>query len=304
MKKRHHFIPQFYLGGFTDQNNPNHIYRYTKNRSKLISLSIKDACVQSHYYAFTMIDGKKDSEKVENYFQIIEFETSKILKKIAIRIELNFEERTILSHFIAFQLTRVPAFRNWILENKANHIKQVIQLAASNKESFDTTLNNVFEKKEKEINSEKLREFCLNGNYDIEYSEETSLQFMVTLAMDVAKIIYKMNWGFINSPNGSYFLTSDNPVFLADPSRNLNSLFCIGLIDRNVELTLPLTKEICFIGTWQNNIIGHFNYPSFDYIWEINRRTIISAQKYIFSPFKHDLINEIINNPTEKVNII
>lgn len=304
MKTRHHYIPQFYLRGFADPKLPNHIWRYSKDSSEPISISIKDACVQSHYYSFTMPDGDRNSEMAENIFQSIEDDAAIIIRKIESRKELSADERAYFSHFIAFQLTRVPAFRNWILESKANLMKRVMQVSASYKESFEAMVKNVSDKEGIEIIPENFREFCLDGNYDIEYPEETSLQFVFQLALDVAKIIYDMNWGFIHSPSGAYFLTSDNPVFLADPSRNSDFPFGIGLIDRNVEFTLPLTKEICFIGSWQNNVIGHCNFPHRGFIWEINRRTIISATKYIFSPYKHNLIKEVINNPTEKVKII
>ena len=289
MKTRHHYIPQFYLKGFSDPNQQNHIWRYSKDNSEQISISIKDACVQSHYYSFTMTDGERNSEMAENFFQSIEDDAANILRKIKSRSDLSTDERAYFSNFIAFQLTRVPAFRNWILESKAYLMKRVMQFSAAYKESFEIMVKNVCEKEGIEIIPDKVREFCLGGNYDIEYPEESSLQFVLKLALDVAKIIYNMNWGFIHSPAGAYFITSDNPVFLADLLQNPDSPFGVGLLDRDIELTLPLTKEICFLGSWQNSIIGHFNFPHAGYIWEINRRTIISASKYIFSPYKNDL---------------
>ncbi len=304
MKTRHHYIPQFYLKGFSDPNLQNHIWRNSKDNSEQISISIKDACVQSHYYSFTMPDGSRDSDMTENFFQSIEEDAANIIRKIELRTVLNQDERAYFSHFIAFQLTRVPAFRNWILETNANLMKRVMKFSASYKESFDIIVKNVCEREGVEIIPENFRKFCLNGNCNVEYPEETSLQFVLKLALDVAKIVYNMNWGFIHSPSSAYFLTSDNPVFLADPSRNSDSPFGIGLIDRNVELTLPLTKEICFIGSWQGNVVGYVNFPHSRFIWEINRRTIISATKYIFSPYKHELINQIITNPQNRVNII
>lgn len=304
MKTRHHYIPQFYLRGFADPSNTNHILRYTKDKTELISLSIKDACVQSHYYSFTMPDGSRESEMAENFFQSIEDDAARIVRKIESRTELTQDESAYFSHFIAFQLTRVPAFRNWILKSKASLMKRVMQFSASYKESFDTMVKNVCEREGVEIVPDNFREFCLNGNYDVEYPEETSLQFILKLALDIAKIVYDMNWGFVHTPSGSYFLTSDNPVSLADSSRNSDFPFGIGLTDTNVELTFPLTKEICFLGSWQNNIIGHVKFPHRGFIWEINRRTIISATKYIFTPFRNEIINQIISNPQERENIM
>ena len=40
-----------------------------------------------------------------------------------------------------------------------------------------------------------------------------------------------------------------------------------GLLNKNIELTLPLTKEICFIGSWQGNVVGYVNFPHRGFIW-------------------------------------
>ena len=46
---------------------------------------------------------------------------------------------------------------------------------------------------------------------------------------------------------------SDNPVFYCDPQHRPGFLQGVGLANKTIEVTFPLTRTICALGTWQES---------------------------------------------------
>ena len=65
-KKRHHYVPQFYLNGFIDLNNPPFIWVYDKQENKVFKVKAENIAYEKHYYTFDLPDGGKDTESFEN----------------------------------------------------------------------------------------------------------------------------------------------------------------------------------------------------------------------------------------------
>lgn len=96
-KKRHHYIPEFYLEGFTDIDDMLCIWIYEKGKDKSIKTNTKNAAVRRHFYTFTTIDGNKDSETFEDALAWIEGEAGSVFKKIKKQYPLSDHEMRIFS---------------------------------------------------------------------------------------------------------------------------------------------------------------------------------------------------------------
>jgi hypothetical protein len=59
-KRRHHYLPEFYLKGFVDSNREPYLWIYEKGNMEIRNASPKDAAVLSDYYSFTNPKGEKD----------------------------------------------------------------------------------------------------------------------------------------------------------------------------------------------------------------------------------------------------
>jgi hypothetical protein len=138
-KKRHHFLPVFYLQGFTEPDSKR-LWIYEKgNPIVRLSTPENEGC-QKFYHAFITHEGNRDTDTIENYFEKIETETGKLLIKIHRREILAEQDRKYLALFVSFMRTRTPLFRNDIEKMAAEHIKHVgLDSAKRNfKESLDT----------------------------------------------------------------------------------------------------------------------------------------------------------------------
>jgi hypothetical protein len=68
-KKRHHYIPRFYLEGFVDPLNKPYIWVYEKGNPNIIKATAENVAVRKHYYSFVTAGGNEDS--FEDIFGIV-----------------------------------------------------------------------------------------------------------------------------------------------------------------------------------------------------------------------------------------
>lgn len=283
---RHHFVPQFYLQGFVDAQNPPFMWIYRKDGGPIIKSSVKDTAVHSHYYSFKTKSGKRDSQSMEKFFSEIEGNTAAVFKKILNKEELDNDQRSIFSAFLAFTFTRVPNYRENMIDKPTGELMKKMQIMmASHKEHFETHIRNYEAKTGNKIDIpiEEMRQYILKGNYDIKVGNpEYSLGFTLRTAEELAAIFHQMKWAFFETSDDLYFLSSDNPLYYIDPTYKPGSFYGVGLLNKNIEVTFPISKSLMFLGTWE----GPDGYlPATDKIRDmLNRRTIISAKDFVFAP--------------------
>lgn len=278
-----------------DSQNPPFVWVYKKDDGAIIKSSVKDTAVHRHYYSFKTQSGTRDSQTLEKRFSEIEGSTAKIFKKIVDQQSLSNEERSLFAFFLALILTRVPNFRDNIENATAQLMKRMSIIMASHKDHFETHIKN-FERKtgEKiEMPVEELRQYILKGEYDVKVGNpDYSLSFMFENAKEIAPIFYEMRWAFFETTNNQYFLTSDNPLYYTDPTYKPGSFYGVGLLNKKIEVTFPVSKNLMFLATWE----GPEGYLSSNQkIRDIfNRRTIISAQNFVFAPENSTALSTLV----------
>lgn len=305
---RHHFIPQFYLQGFVDPKNSPYVWVYRKDDGAIIKSSVKDTAVHRHYYSFTTKTGIRDSQTLEKWFSEIEASVAKIYRKILRKKPLNNEERSRFATFLALTLTRVPNYReNMIDKPTAQLMKRMQIIMASHKQHFETHIKK-FEKDTGEkisVPIEQLREYILKGDYDVKVGNpDYSLSFMFSSAKEVAPIFHRMRWAFLETTDDEYFLTSDNPLYYLDPSYKPGSFYGVGLMNKNLEVTFPLSRNLALLATWEG--LTGYHQANSSIRKTLNSRTIISAQNFVFAPDKSSKLSELVQkykNSSPKIKV-
>lgn len=289
-KKRHHYVPAFYLNGFATSSNNIAVYEKGNNEFKVIST--RDTAVIKNYYSFPAGEGI-DSDTIENFFAELENKAAPVLRKIHQRDTLSDEDRAWFANFIAASMLRVPNYRQMIEDTHAENVKRITMMMASDKEAWEKS----YEKFEEatgtkiDIPIEELRQFAMDGSrYDVKSSPEYSLRIIQHIPK-IGNLFYKMNWTYLESHPDCKFITSDNPVHYDDPTRDPSQFWGVGLINRNIEVIFPLSKEIGLLATWVK-LESTYQKVSKTIVKTANRRTIISAEKYVFAHFKSESLNK------------
>lgn len=295
-KQRHHFIPRFYLEGFVDPHNKPYVWTYEKGNIDIIKASPADIAVQKHYYSFTTEEGSKDSESFEDLFATIESNVAPLVSKLEQQKGLGEDEKKLFSYFLAFMMTRVPNFRNDIEESNSDVVKRIAMWMAGDSKCFEAMIEN-YEKDTGEdigIPINELREFVLDDSrYSIKTNPEFSLFIILELSKSFARVFYKMNWLFLMATDENKFLTSDNPLYYFDPTYDPKSPFGVGLINKNIQVTIPISNRLAILAGWNFKKDNYFKANGL-LVRGINKRTIISALRYVYASEKSDTLNKLV----------
>ena len=293
-KKRHHYIPRFYLDGFVDPHNKPYIWVYEKGNPKIVKATTKNIAVQKDYYSFTTPEGNRDSETFENLLAEIEGRVSRIFRKIRNQENLNHEERWFFSLFLAFSMARVPNFRENLEEMLGETMKKINMILASDPRNFEAMIESFQRKTGKEIGMpvEELRKFMLEGEYNFRATPQFSLGMAAIMARNSTPIFFEMKWTFLEATGDYKFVTSDNPLSYFDPMHDPKSFFGVGLLNENVEVTFPISKDLMFLGM-RKNFEGDKRLSNKS-VKEMNRRTVISALRFVFASQYSDGLNRLV----------
>jgi len=294
IKKRHHYIPKFYLEGFIEAHHRPYLWVYEKGNARIIKATPADIAVEKHYFSFFTLSGEKDSDTLENAMAEIERDSAPVFKKIVQEQSLSKKDRAYFATFLTFMMVRVPNFRKNI-ENAAGELmKRVAIVCASNREGFEAMMKR-FEKdtgKKIDMPVEQVRKSILNGKYDIKADPQFSLAIALSNVRELTNIFFRMKWAFIKATEEYEFLTGDNPLFYCDPTRDRNSLYGVGLLNKNVEVTFPISKDLALFASWKGKEV--YIQAKNKMVKDINRRTVLAALRFVFSSERSDGINKLV----------
>jgi hypothetical protein len=294
-KKRHHYIPRFYLGWFTDPSYEGNIWVYDKETGSIFNATPANIGCEKHFHTFVNGLGEKDTETIETLYQMVESPAGALFKKIHAGETLDSEDKAVLAMFATTMMVRVPNFRNNIELAYAKHIELFSKFQASNKEAFESSYRRFLEATgtPDDMPIEELRQFILDGEYTLSVDPQVSLAFSVKSIQEIFGIFYQMNWVFVKATDYK-FINCDNPLFYFDPAHNLDSFYGVGLINKNLEVTLPLSRNLCAVGGWKLETDCLTIQGKSEMVKAINRRTAASAQRYVYSSENSEPLNRMI----------
>ncbi len=297
-KVRHHFVPAFYLRGFTDSEHDNLLWVYSKGSDKIFYEKPENVGFKKHYHTFEKPDGTKDTNTIEDYFcHVWEGPTAKIIESIKAGTFPVGDDRQFLASFLGLSFTRSPNHRANV-ERAIVHLRRTIaQFSAADPGRFAQTLrsyeHNMGEKLTED--PEDLRKFMLEGEYDLSVRPELYLKMFVGHGVRFGLVIERMKWVFVRATARFRFLTSDNPSFFHDPSVDNRSLYRgVGLLNRNCEVSFPISQDLALIATWNDAMTEGYIQGSHELVKAVNRRSTLAAHRFVYAPEKSDALLRLV----------
>jgi hypothetical protein len=275
-----HYIPKFYLKGFTDKDK--NLWVYEKHKP-LRQSKPKDEANRPDYYSLTESE-QDDKDAVEHALSRIESLAAPIVRKLVTpQYVLTPENAADLLLFIAFMFARVPAWRENLDKVAAQTTKRLHVSFARNKEAFHRICSQVARDKGSEFSDfEGLRELVLADDYElIQMSSSFNLGAMMTSGANVAKIIAEFGYRALYAPAGKSFFTSDSPVFTVAPDNSGVQRLGMGFDWPQVSVIFPLNKRACLY--LERGIEPQARLADAHQVDEINRLTMMTATNYLYS---------------------
>ncbi len=120
---------------------------------------------------------------------------------------------------------------------------------------------------------------------------QLSLDFIL-VAIRLSPVFYDMTWTFLRATDDYKFVTSDNPIHRRTSTPSSPPFGGIGLLNKNIEVTFPISKDLAFLGSWKDKK-GYVQLNN-KLAKEVTQRTIMSASRFVFASLKSDRLNRLV----------
>ncbi|MEW5928942.1 MAG: DUF4238 domain-containing protein [Gemmatimonadota bacterium] len=259
-----HIVPRFYLAQFADpslqRGGKKRVWKYRFDIGKWKSASPRSVASEIDYYVAVSDTGERDERIERELIGPIEDETAKLFRNsLQVGVELGEPDRSTLAAFVALMSLRTRLWHETIADAVAKVSETALLMAASMAKS--------------DPKSAQIRE--LLQTHRIRVGPKMPMAISLSLVNEIAAGIHRMGWTFVVARPGEYFISSDDPYRQVNPNADPPSPFG-GLAARNIEVSLPLTRNLAFFAGWHSTgcrwVVAH---PGF--VDEINRRTCMSA---------------------------
>ena len=283
MKKRHHFLPQFYLRRFASSGARGRIWTYDSLFGTVRASGVKNTAYETHLYSVPREDGTRTDE-FEDALADIEGRAAPVLDKLLRNESVQGQERADLSSLFALMVVRTDSFRRQYAEVSLG----MTQLLLSTTAAHDVAFNSLINKLEEEFgdvsghHKKKLREGMLDPDrFGFVVNKAWTLNAL-RVHDALAPVFYRMNWTILNAKSPHYFVTGDNPVVKLLPDRFSKSFYGGGYADKRIEVTLPLSPERCLVTHWNNELPSESDITPAA-VKDLNRVRAMHAERFLFA---------------------
>jgi Protein of unknown function (DUF4238) len=247
VKAKHHFVPQFYLKGFTDDDGA--LWAYVKGVNAPRKTTPRMECHRDNYYTVTY-NGMSD-DSVEKLFSVIESKAAPIVKSLLDpAFVLNKVHVEKLFTFVALMFVRVPAYRDFLNTQASAMAKRFGQAIAKNREEFLASARAYEAESGQSLGDlEKVRELAASDNYTLEQrSDGYNLKLTLRSFESVLEILRKeYSYDILYAPEGEFFIATDNPIVTLSPDLDGQAWVGMGFDRLDTEVLFPLNKRACLL---------------------------------------------------------
>ncbi len=296
--KDQHYIPKFYLKGFTDKDG---VLWVCERFKPIRSSKPKLEAHRPDYYSHTE-KGERD-ETAENALEEIESRAAPIIRKLANpQYVPTPENANHLIVFVGFMFARVPSWRENLDRVAAQVARQTQVELAQDNQKFRQLYANVERSTGRSvtIEAEELRQFILKGDYELVQKSMTfNLAAMFITAVSLIRELEGYGMQIFHAPEGMFYLTSDSPVYTIQPDGSGQATVGMGFGWPDVEVYFPLNKRACL--RMRRGIQAGARVAEEGRVKEINNLVMATAARYLYSSEGHRRIARLFNERGCKV---
>ena len=278
--RKHHYIPQFYLRGFTKTNsNDGKLYVFDKSRVRSWDSSPKNAAHQNDFYAIDVND-TDDRMFVEKELSNLEGKWSSVLRWVieneSVPADESFDE---LMLFVAFMYSRIPKIRNktkGFADKLIKSIKDQMIATPESQKQLRLQLENLgilySDERYKELIS-----FIKDRECALKNDQSFHIVNMFEGALEVALSLSQRNWQIWKAKDdASDLICSDFPVSLFRPMTD-NSPLPPLLASQDTKVIFPINRRIALVGMFEK-LLPKYEMDEND-VAVVNRITLMNADQ-------------------------
>jgi hypothetical protein len=288
--KRHHYLPESYLQGFSE--NRRNLWVYDINQNALRAQTTHDTCVQSYYNALVDRDGQRNFE-IEKMLGGVEGDAAGIIRQIDAGDQITLENKAALAYFVSLQRVRTPDFEADVNKSASHMMNLVTQMTWADEERAQAALDQLAQRSgvPAKVTAKEMVEFTARGEYDLKIHRNLSLETMIQMAPEFAEYFVQMEWVFVRAPEDSAFIVTDSPFMLIEPSdwrKDGPPYLPAGLLTKGARKFFPLSARTCLV-MFDKGFVMSFRQATATTVQEINDQLAAFAYRFVIGP-NEDLI--------------
>jgi hypothetical protein len=249
--RKHHYVPKFYLAGFTKSGTADGDLHVLDQRQRRRWGPVTPANV-AHQRDFYAIDARPDGDRmaIEKAFGEIEAACSRVIHDVIERKELPAgEDHDILLNFVALMAVRVPAIRKSIDET----MKSLLRKMFNTDEGWQRLKEASGTSGEKDdFSREEMMAFINGDDYTLELDRSWHVGMMLELGRRLVPVLAQRQWSiWIAEDETPDLICSDRPVCLTWHTSSPPP-FPPGFALSGTAVIMPVNRRIAVSGTYED----------------------------------------------------
>jgi hypothetical protein len=256
--RNHHFVPQFYLRGFTHtRNRQGKIFVVDAIAEKSFETVARNIAAEKDFNRLDIEGIEPDS--LEKSLAGFEGLLAPALQRINASQSLDSEDdKIMLLNLIARLAISNPRWRSRINNVQEKSCKMVSEVFVSSEKMYESTIKNMkkngYEPKN-EVSYENLKKFVDDESYTIDIPRERTIRLELEVFEDILKCMAYRNWTVVPAAAGTGFITSDHPVCLLWSEPNEPAIHRhIGFGLRGTDVIFPVSNKLLVLGRFEDNL--------------------------------------------------
>lgn len=282
--RAHHYIPEFYLAGFTrKESRDDLLWVHDREENKVWTARPKKVAHIRDYYRVEADDLEPDV--LEKAFATFESEAAEALRRLVRARQVPAgDDLAIALNFVTLMVVRVPGFRDLIVGNLERLRRHKARSIVASPEVYRSVTErmalNGFEPPAG-VGYDQMRAFIMNDEYAVRFDQTYVLQLSLELGECLLPHLAARRWSLVVAKEEAEdFICSDQPVALVPTSPEAPPFLGFGLAC--TEVSLPLSRRATLIGHYEGEPM--LVEADSTLVGEFNHRTLSCAERFIFSP--------------------
>lgn len=247
---KHHYVPQFYLKGFTDSDGLIHVT--DKVLRKRWRTAPRNVAWAPEFYKVDV--SGMDPMGIEKAFGQVEGQCASMLREVLTTREIpSGQNAEVLLNFVALSITRVPLIRAKIAEFIDGVAKSLGKLAFLGPEGIRRLKEDPEIARMSEEEMERFQEFMQSAEYTVNVDQNWHVTMLLDSITQILPLLTHRSWSVWTvddaAPN---LVTSDRPVALSGGPAGM-----AGLGTAETLLTMPLDKRTLLASTLEEILTCH-----------------------------------------------
>lgn len=286
--RRHHFLPQCYLRGFSQPRKRGKIHNVVvfDRNGKKFTANVLNIAVKHDFNRVDIQDHPPDI--VERDLARFEDDLAPALRRISQAGNIGEQkDREILFNFIAHIAVRNPRHREKFRKFNEEIARAIMEISTATEERWQSQVRQLREAgyagNDSSISYESMREFVRKRQYRIDVSNEFHIATEIGGVDAVLPTLFDRKWISLRPPSGSKgFITSDHPVCLmfSDPKLR-GGLYGPGHGMPGTQVIFPVSKSLAVVGAFE--LSEAERVVDERWIAQINGALIAYAERQIYS---------------------